>query len=156
VFDVPRPDFLPKGITHREEANGKPGDPERLAIMIDLKDVPASTAPLATAVPPAFPRDGARNVLENARIRMWDYTWPVDAPAREVQYAADAVEVVVTGGTLVNRGADGRDTPRAGAEGRPLHRARHRGGGSCHGRLAAHGDGGDEVKRGESLDLVIW
>jgi len=112
VFEVPRPYFQPKGITHREEANGKPGDPERLAIMIDLKDAPASTAPLATAVPPAFPRDGARNVLENARIRMWDYTWPVDAPAREVQYATDAVEVVVTGGTLVSRGADGRDTTR--------------------------------------------
>lgn len=111
-FEVPRPYFQPKGITHREEAHGKPGDPERLAIMIDLKDVPASTAPLATSAPAAFPREGARNVLENARIRMWDCTWPTGAAAREVHYPTDAVEVVVTGGALTSRGSDGRETTR--------------------------------------------
>jgi hypothetical protein len=111
-FEVPRPYFQPKGITHREEANGKPGDPERLAIMIDLKDVPVSTAALSSKAPAAFPRDGAKNVLENERIRMWDYTWPASAPAREVHYATDAVEVVVTGGTFTVSGADGRETTR--------------------------------------------
>ena len=37
VFEVPRPYFQPKDITHREEAHS-PGQPERLAIMVDLKD----------------------------------------------------------------------------------------------------------------------
>lgn len=112
TFEVPRPYYQPKGITHREEATGKPGDPERLAIMIDLKDVPASPAPITGPEPPAFPREGAKNVLENERIRMWDLTWSPSAPVRPVRYAQDAVEVVVTGGTFTVRSADGKETAR--------------------------------------------
>ena len=41
-FDVPRPYFQEKGITHREEAIGFAADaPERFAIMFDLKEVTA-------------------------------------------------------------------------------------------------------------------
>jgi len=112
VFPVPRPYFQVKGITHREEARGKPGDPERLAIMIDLKDAPASTVALSGAAPAAFPRNEAKNVLENERIRMWDVSWTAGQPARELQYPQDAVEVVVTGGTFMLRGTDGYETAR--------------------------------------------
>ncbi len=112
VFPVPRPYFQVKGITHREEARGKPGDPERLAIMIDLKDVPASTTTLPGGAAVAFPRAGATNVLENERIRMWDVTWAAGQPARALQYPQDAVEVVVTGGTFMVRGTDGYETAR--------------------------------------------
>jgi hypothetical protein len=112
TFEVPRPYFQPKGITHREEANGKSGEPERLAVMIDLKDIAAATTPITSRAPAAFPRPGAKNVLENDRIRMWDLTWPSGEPARELHYAHDAVEVVVTGGTFVTRGPDGRDITR--------------------------------------------
>jgi hypothetical protein len=85
---------------------------ERLAIMIDLKETAGATTPLARTAPAAFPREGAKNVLDNDRVRMWDMTWPADRPAAPLQYAPDAVEVVVTGGTFTVRGADGRDTTR--------------------------------------------
>ena len=112
AFDVPRPYYQPKGITHREEATGKPGDPERLAIMIDLKEAPAATAPITSSAPAGFPREGATNVLENERVRMWDLTWSPSAAARPVLYAHDSVEVVVSGGTFASRGADGKETTR--------------------------------------------
>lgn len=112
AFDVPRPYFQTKGITHREEANGRPGDPERLAIMIDLKDVSASATSISGTAPAAFPRAGAKNVLENDRIRMWDVTWRPDEPAQPRYYPHDAVEVVVSGGTVVLRGPDGREVTR--------------------------------------------
>ena len=70
-FPVPRPYFQVKGITHREEAHGKPGDPERLAIMIDLTDAVTDMMVIDDPEPSAYPRDGAKNVLENPRIRMW-------------------------------------------------------------------------------------
>jgi len=112
AFDVPRPYFQPKGITHKEEAMGKPGDPERLAIMIDLKDAPGSTEALPGGLAPAFPRAGASNVLENERVRMWDYTWAEGETASARQYQHDAVEVIVTGGTFRVRDADGHETRR--------------------------------------------
>ena len=37
-FEVPRPYFQLKNITHREEAMGKPGDPERLARRVHQSD----------------------------------------------------------------------------------------------------------------------
>lgn len=112
VFAVPRPYFQPKGITHREEANGRPGDPERLAIMIDLKDVDVPPFALPAGSAAAFPREGATNVLENPRVRMWDYTWPADTAVGPHVYAHDSVEVYVTGGTIRTRAADGRETMR--------------------------------------------
>ena len=71
---VPRPYFQPKGITHREEAV-TPGAPERLAIMVDLKEAATDMMYIDDPEPSAYPRDGAKNVLENPRVRMWDYTF---------------------------------------------------------------------------------
>ncbi|MEZ5286473.1 MAG: hypothetical protein R2712_17025 [Vicinamibacterales bacterium] len=112
AFDVPRPYFQPRGITHKEEAKGRPGDPERLAIMLDLKDVPEAETPLPGGTPDAFPRDGATNVLENDRVRMWDYTWTAGEAATMRRYAHDAVEVIVAAGTLLIRTPDGGETTR--------------------------------------------
>src|SRR5262245_2480836 len=70
-FEVPRPYFQPKGVTHKEEAIGFPGAPEREAVMLDLKDVsfPPVTKP---GVPPAFPRAGAVKAIDNERVLEWD------------------------------------------------------------------------------------
>ena len=107
-FEVPRPYFQPKGITHREEAHGAPGTPERLAIMVDLKESATDMMYIDAPEPSAWPRDGAKNVLENGRIRMWDYTWTAGtAPVKRV-YRNDVVEVVVTGGTVKVTGTGGQ------------------------------------------------
>ncbi len=109
TFEVPRPYFQLKDITHREEAMGKPGDPERLAIMVDLKDDPLPPFKLTATDPKAFPRDGAANVLENNRVRMWDYTWKPGAPTARHAHDTDTIEVFVTGGRIRTRAGDGKE-----------------------------------------------
>jgi hypothetical protein len=106
-FDVPRPYYQPKGITHKEEAVGGPNDPERLAIMVDLKDTTVALfqPPLGL---PAFPRHNATNVLENPRVRMWDYAWQVGAPTPGHVHDTDTIEVFVTGGTIKATTPDGK------------------------------------------------
>jgi hypothetical protein len=108
-FEVPRPYFQLAGITHKEEAVGGPDDPERLAIMIDLKE-PAATGAKANSVPnPAFPREGAKDVLDNPRVREWDYTWEAKKATGPHVFERDAVEVIVTGGTLKRKTSDGKE-----------------------------------------------
>lgn len=111
-FAVPFPYFQVKGITHREEAHGAPGTPERLAIMVDLKDAVTDMMVIDDPGPSAYPRDGAKNVLENARILMWDYTYAASAPSAKRVYRQDVVEVVVTGGTIKVTGANGKTETR--------------------------------------------
>lgn len=106
-FPVPRPYFQVKGITHREEAV-TPGAPERLAIMVDLKESATDMMYIDDPAPSAYPRDGARNVLENPRIRMWDYTFAAGGPAVSRVYRSDVVEVVVTEGTVRIAGPGGK------------------------------------------------
>jgi hypothetical protein len=103
-YEVPRPYFQRKDITHKEEAAGGPEDPEQLAIMIDLKE-PATDAKAAPAGGRAssFERAGARNVLENERVRMWDLRWPKDSAAGPLVFERDSVVVFFEGGTLTDR-----------------------------------------------------
>lgn len=104
-----------KGITHREEAHA-PGTPERLAIMVDLKDAVTDTMMVDDPEPSSYPREGARNVLENQRVRMWDYTYPASGPAVKRVYRNDVVEVVVHGGTIRVTGASGPPETRVLSE----------------------------------------
>jgi hypothetical protein len=115
-FKVPRPYFQVKGITHREEAHGAPGTPERLAIMIDLKDAVTDMMQIDDPEPSSYPREGAAIVLENPRLRMWDYTYAPKGPAVRRVYRNDVVEVVVTGGTIAVTGRSGKPETRVLAE----------------------------------------
>ena len=110
-FPVPRPYFQPKGITHKEEAV-TPGAPERLAVMIDLKDSVTDMMVIDDPEPSAYPRDGATNVLDNRRVRMWDYTFTAGAAAVKRVYRSDVVEVVVTEGVVKVTGFDGKAETR--------------------------------------------
>ena len=110
-FPVPRPYFQPKGITHKEEAV-TPGAPERLAVMIDLKDSVTDMMVIDDPEPSAYPRDGASNVLDNRRVRMWDYTFTAGAPAVKRVYRSDVVEVVVTAGVVKVTAFDGKTETR--------------------------------------------
>ena len=45
-------------------------------ILVALASV-ALTGPLkAQDLPPGFPREGSKKVLENSRVIIWDATWP--------------------------------------------------------------------------------
>src|SRR5262245_36902171 len=62
-----------KGTTHVEEGNT---DPPLRAVFIELKQETASGLPDAdVGSPPSFPRDGAKQILDDDRVAAWDYTW---------------------------------------------------------------------------------
>ena len=116
-FEVPRLVYQAKGVTHKEEAVGSRGDPERRGIMVDLKD--SAPRPLSTqsGLEAAFPREGASDAIDNARVRIWDYTWLPDKPVARHIHERDSVEVFVAPGTLVTKLADGRESSKTVAYG---------------------------------------
>src|SRR5215831_2292443 len=62
-----------KGTTHIEEGTT---DPPLRAVFIELKqDGPSGTAPADSHGPSPFPREGAKQLLDDARVRVWDATW---------------------------------------------------------------------------------
>jgi dihydroxyacid dehydratase/phosphogluconate dehydratase len=46
-------------------------------------------------------------VLENDRVRMWDYTWKPGAATGLHTHDTDTIEVFITGGTIRTTTADG-------------------------------------------------
>jgi hypothetical protein len=97
--------FQARGVIHIEE--GLDEDNPRHAIVIDLKD--HATPPIAnpTRNPPAFPRDGAKKILENARVVMWDYRWTVGVRTPMFFHDKDAVYVFLDDGELRSTSPDG-------------------------------------------------
>jgi hypothetical protein len=107
-FEVPRPYFQAKGVTHREEVIGfAPEAPERLAIMFDLKEVQLP-ALVSKTVGPAFPRAGAVKAIDNERVTEWDYTWTNGKVVPTHMHDKDSVQVFYEGGTIKFVGADGK------------------------------------------------
>jgi hypothetical protein len=108
-FEVPRPFFQARDVTHKEEAIGFPADaPERMAIMFDLKDVSVPPVMPKSGMTTAFPREGAVKAIDNPRVMEWDYTWK---PGRAVPlhlHDRDSVQVFFQGGTIKFTGADGK------------------------------------------------
>jgi quercetin dioxygenase-like cupin family protein len=97
--------FQLKGLTHIEEGTS---DAPLHAIMIELKqDAPMGDDP-STDLPPAFPRDGARQLLDNERVRVWDYAFTPHRVVPLHRHVRDAVAVWMEGGKL-------RAAPRDGA-----------------------------------------
>jgi hypothetical protein len=108
-FEVPRPYFQEKGVTHREEAIGFPADaPERMAIMFDVKEftlVPAASHP---GMPAAFPRDGATKAIDNSRVTEWEHAWLPGQVVPLHMHDKDSVQVFFRGGTIKFTSADGK------------------------------------------------
>ena len=108
-FEVPRPFFQPKGVTHKEEAIGFPGAPEREAVMFDLKDVSYPQVTKA-GILKAFPREGAKTAaIDNARVLEWDYTWSTGKVVPMHLHDRDSVEVFFDPGTIRYRTQDGKE-----------------------------------------------
>jgi hypothetical protein len=97
--------FQLKGLTHVEEGAS---DTPLHAIMIELKqDAPVGDDP-SPDLPPAFPREGAKPLLDNDRVRIWDYAWPPRHVGPLHRHVRDNVVVWMEGGKL-------RSSPRDGA-----------------------------------------
>jgi hypothetical protein len=89
--------FQPKGVTHIEE--GLVEDNPRHAILIDLKNYEAPKIPNHSGLPPAFPREGAVNRLENERVAIWEYSWTTK-PTPMHFHDRDVIVVVMAGGEV--------------------------------------------------------
>jgi hypothetical protein len=54
------------------------------AIMIDLKDAVVPSLANNSGYPEAFPREGAKKLLDNARVTVWDHSW---TPGKTLDHA---------------------------------------------------------------------
>lgn len=97
--------FLAKGVTHREI--GRSANPPRRAILVDLKDVPSPAYDNSTGFPLVFPSPGARKVVDNSRIVMWDQTWVPGNDGPMLFYGRNILVMFVDGGELLITPADG-------------------------------------------------
>jgi len=94
------------GLTHIEEGTS---DPPLRAFMIELKEQkPIGTDPSGD-LPPAFPRDTAKPLLENERVRVWENVWPVGQVGPVHRHVLDVVAVWIADGKL-------RSTAQTGAQ----------------------------------------
>lgn len=96
-----------KGTTHIEEGNT---DPPLRAVFIELKqEKPSGLTPAATVGAAAFPREGAKQVLDDDRVTTWDYTsWAPGPGALKFRAARETIIVWLGDGSL-------RVTRRAGS-----------------------------------------
>ena len=99
--------FTPKGRTHFEVGLT---DPPRRAIVTELKPVAPGGAPAARGAskyPPAYPREGARKILENERVILWDVTLENNRRTEMHDHPYDFMSVTLTPGAIRDVGSDG-------------------------------------------------
>jgi quercetin dioxygenase-like cupin family protein len=96
--------FTPKGRTHFEVGLT---DPPRRAIITELKPVPPGAAPAVSKYPPAYPREGARKILENDRVILWDVTLANNRRTEVHGHPYDIMSVTLTPGAIRDIGLDG-------------------------------------------------
>jgi hypothetical protein len=89
--------FGRKGTEEREEVIS--GSPARL-IVVELKDHPVPPLVNKSGYPGAFPRPGSRNVLDNDRVIVWNYTWTPGVRTPMHYHDKDVVVVYRDDGSL--------------------------------------------------------
>jgi hypothetical protein len=99
--------FIRKGDSQFEEGTG---DSSRHAVVIELKDVNQAPLEHDSAFPEAFPRDGAKKLLDNNRVTVWDYTWKMGVPTPVHFHSRDVVVVYLETGEVRSRAIDGTST----------------------------------------------
>jgi uncharacterized protein (DUF1330 family) len=99
--------FSRKGGTHMMEGTS---DTPRHAILIDLKDVVVPPLANKSGYPDAFPREGARKLVDNERVVVWDYSWTPGKPTAMHFHDKDVVVVYLGTGDLSSTTPDGKTT----------------------------------------------
>jgi len=82
-------------------------DTPRHFIMVELKDAKGSPLANLSGYPDAFPREGAKNVLDNSRVRVWDFSWTSGKPTATHFHDKDVVVVYLDNGDLSSTTLDG-------------------------------------------------
>jgi hypothetical protein len=103
--------FNPKGVVHIEEGIS---DQERRAIMVELKDSVTRSVGTTYTAPTMFPRDGAKQLIDNNRVTVWDATWTRGQRIGPCEQRYDTVIVFLHDGTLgVEEGGKTGDVRRS-------------------------------------------
>lgn len=92
--------FLPKGTTPKIDGR---------SIVIDLKDHPLPPIANTSGYPLAFPRPGAKKLLENARVIVWNYSWKLGVPNPMHFHDKDVVVLFLKDGDLKSTTPDGKE-----------------------------------------------
>lgn len=79
-------------------------------IVVELKDSPSNTVPNTTGLPPAFPRKGSKLILENDRIRVWNYAWQPGKPTPMHFHNTEVVVAYRGNGDVASATPDGKTT----------------------------------------------
>lgn len=79
-------------------------------IVVELKDAPSNTVPNTTGLPPAFPREGSKLILENDRIRVWNYAWVPGKPTPMHFHNTEVVVAYRGNGDVSSTTPDGKTT----------------------------------------------
>jgi len=86
-------------------------------IVVELKDAPSNTVPNTTGLPPAFPREGSKLVLETPRVRVWNYDWVPGKPTVMHFHNTEVVVAYRGEGEITSTTPDGKATPSHRATG---------------------------------------
>jgi hypothetical protein len=79
-------------------------------VVVELKDAPSKTVPNTTGLPPAFPREGSKKVLENEKVRVWNYAWQMGKPTPMHFHNTEVVVVYRGNGDIASTTPDGKTT----------------------------------------------
>ena len=115
--------YWPNGAVRRAAPSA--AAPAR-SIVISLKDSAPSTNENKSGVPNAFPRPGARKLLENDRVIVWDFTWTPGQPTPVHFHDKDALVVYLKNGALRSTTPDGKSTVNTLTVGKTTFNARDR------------------------------
>ncbi|HEX2329322.1 MAG TPA: hypothetical protein VHN74_11405 [Candidatus Angelobacter sp.] len=93
--------WSPKGSTPKLDGR---------SAVINLKDHAVAPLENKSGYPLGFPRPGAKKLLENDRVIIWDYTWIPDVPTPMHFHDKDVVAVFLEDGDLKSTTPDGKSS----------------------------------------------
>ena len=97
--------YQPAGVTHIEEGVA---DPPRHAILTDIKGGPVGAMANTSGYPAAFPRDGAKKAVDNDKVTIWEYAWPLGKPTGMHFHDKDLFAVFLSDGEIRSTTPDGK------------------------------------------------
>jgi quercetin dioxygenase-like cupin family protein len=91
------------GITSDTPTNGPAHE-----VVVELKDAPSKTVPNTSGLPLAFPRPGSVKILENEKVRVWNYAWKPGKPTAMHFHNTEVVVVYRGDGDIASTTQDGK------------------------------------------------
>ena len=85
-------------------------DVPRHSILVDLKNITVPPLANKSGFADAFPREGAKKLLENDRVVIWDYSWIAGKPTAMHFHDKDVVVVYLGTGDLSSTTPEGMTT----------------------------------------------